>query len=153
MLAKLKSFLFANAPDGADAPSEDETVRFACAMLLAEAGLMDGKLDGEERASIEHLLGKRFALNAAATTALLDRSLAEAQHSTELYGHARTVKDNFTQDERIELMEMLWEVVYADGELHDYESNLMRRLAGLLYVEDQDSGAARKRAMDKLGLS
>ena len=40
---------------------------------------------------------------------------------------------------------MLWDVVLADGVLHDYEANLMRRIAGLLYVSDQQSGAARQR--------
>ena len=47
---------------------------------------------------------------------------------------------------------MLWEVAYADGALHDYESNLMRRLAGLLHVSDRDSGEARKRAIERLGI-
>jgi uncharacterized tellurite resistance protein B-like protein len=47
---------------------------------------------------------------------------------------------------------MLWQVAYADGVLHDYEANLMRRLAGLLYVSDQESGEARKRAQRALGL-
>jgi len=45
---------------------------------------------------------------------------------------------------------MLWEVVYADGELHHYEANLMRRLAGLLQVSDREVGAARKRARERL---
>lgn len=152
MLSKLKSFLFADGPGGT-ASSDAEAPRLACAVLLAEAGLMDGSLDGVERDSIQALLGKRFGLDDAGATALLDRAVAEARQSTELYGHARRVKDHFSYDERVELMEMLWEVVYADGALHDYESNLMRRLAGLLYVEDVDSGAARKRAMDRLGLS
>ncbi|MGC2856741.1 TerB family tellurite resistance protein [Novispirillum sp. DQ9] len=153
MLSKLKSFLFADGGSGATPASDDEAARLACAVLLAEAGLMDGSLDGAEHDSIVHLLGKRFALDAAQAAALLDAALAEARRSTELYGHARRVKDHFSYDDRVELMEMLWEVVYADGALHDYESNLMRRLAGLLYVEDVDSGAARKRAMDRLGLS
>jgi len=47
---------------------------------------------------------------------------------------------------------MAWEVAYADGELHDFEANLLRRLAGLLYIEDRDSGMARKRVLDRLGL-
>jgi len=51
------------------------------------------------------------------------------------------------------LMEMLWEVVFADGEEHAFETNLMRRLAGLLYVTDQESGAARRRVRTRLGLA
>jgi uncharacterized tellurite resistance protein B-like protein len=47
---------------------------------------------------------------------------------------------------------MLWEVAYADGRLHHMESSLIRRVAGLLYVPDQDSGAARRRVRERLGL-
>jgi uncharacterized tellurite resistance protein B-like protein len=47
---------------------------------------------------------------------------------------------------------MLWQVVYADGRLDDYEANLMRRISGLIHVPDRDSGEARKRALARLGL-
>lgn len=57
------------------------------------------------------------------------------------------IKDRFDEKERIRLVEMLWEVVYADGQAHDYEANLLRRIAGLIYVADRDSGAARKRVL------
>jgi uncharacterized tellurite resistance protein B-like protein len=50
------------------------------------------------------------------------------------------------------IIEMLWEVVYADGVLHDYEANLLRRIGGLIYVSDRDRGAARKRVMKRLGI-
>jgi len=46
----------------------------------------------------------------------------------------------------------LWEVAYADGEVHDYEANLVRRVAGLLYVQDRDSGRARKRVLKRLNI-
>ena len=61
------------------------------------------------------------------------------------------IKDRFPHEERLELMEMLWEVAYADGVLHDFEASLMRRISGLIYVSDRDSGAARKRALARLG--
>ena len=61
--------------------------------------------------------------------------------------------DFFEPEERIALIEMLWEVAYADGELHDYEASLIRRITGLLYVSDRDSGEARKRVRARLGLS
>jgi uncharacterized tellurite resistance protein B-like protein len=68
------------------------------------------------------------------------------------YKQSRTLKDALDYEDRVDLMEMLWEVVYADGVLDDMEANMMRRVAGLLYVDDVDSGTARKRAMAKLGL-
>jgi uncharacterized tellurite resistance protein B-like protein len=151
MIDKLKAFLFSNGDDAA--ADDGQALALATAVLLAEAGLMDGSLGQEERAAIVPLLARRFAMDAAAASALLERGLAEAERNTNLYSWARRLKDGLDYEERIDVVEMLWEVVYADGALHDYEANLMRRLAGLLYVDDQDSGAARKRAMDRLGLA
>ena len=74
------------------------------------------------------------------------------KRQNQLYGFARTVKDNLEYEARLELMQMLWEVVYADGQLDDFEANLVRRISGLLYVTDQDSGRARKAALEQLGL-
>jgi uncharacterized tellurite resistance protein B-like protein len=51
------------------------------------------------------------------------------------------------------MIEMLWEVVYADGELHDLEASLLRRVGGLLYVSDRDRGAARMRVLNRLGIA
>ncbi len=48
---------------------------------------------------------------------------------------------------------MLWEVAYADGILHDYEANLLRRIGGLIYVSDRERGAARRRVVARLGLA
>ncbi len=65
----------------------------------------------------------------------------------------RVVKDSFSHAERVELIEMIWEVVYADGERHDYEDSLMRRIAGLIYVSDRERGEARRRALARLGVA
>ena len=48
------------------------------------------------------------------------------------------------------LIEILWEIILSDGKLHDYETSLIRRLAGLLYISDVNSGNARKKALDKI---
>ena len=68
----------------------------------------------------------------------------------EIYGFTRTIRNNFTHAERVTMLELLWEVAYADGVLHDYEASLLRQVTGLLYVTDQESGAARKRALERL---
>ena len=59
------------------------------------------------------------------------------------------MKDGFSHDERVRMIEMLWEVVLADDEIHDHEANLLRRVAGLIYVSDRESGDARKRVLDR----
>ena len=94
----------------------------------------------------------RFELTEAEAESLLEIAGDKVANASQLYSFTRVVKDNFDHAERVELMEMLWEVAYADGTLHDLEASLMRRIAGLIYVPDRESGEARKRALSKLGL-
>ena len=60
------------------------------------------------------------------------------------------VNGEFSQEKKILLIETLWEITLSDGEIHDYESSLIRRLSGLLYISDIDSGNAKKRALNKI---
>ena len=113
---------------------------------------MDAEFGAEERAKIVELIENRFGLSAAESHALLQAASDKVDQSVEVFGFTREIKNAFSPDERIEMMEMLWEVAYADGELHDLEANLMRRLAGLLHVSDRESGTARKRVLARLGL-
>ena len=154
MLERIKAFVSgwesgASRDDGA---REIEEFQVAAAALLVEAAQMDETFDARERATILKLLTGRFGLTAQEGEDLLDAAEEKAVQSSQLYGFTRAVKDAFTNEERIELVEMLWEVVYADGELHDYEASLIRRVTGLLHVSDRDSGAARKRVLEKLDL-
>jgi len=113
---------------------------------------MDDWFDPRERERIQALVVERFGEAAEDAEVLVDEAEAMVQDGAEIWGFARAVKDAFTPDERVQLVEMMWEVVYADGELDDFEANLLRRVAGLIYVSDQDSGAARKRALARLGM-
>ena len=124
----------------------------AAAALLVETAEMDAGFDERERAKILELVRVRFALSETESESLVELAHERVAQSSQIYGFTRTVKDHFADEERIELMEMLWEVAYADGELQDHEASLMRRIAGLIYVSDRDSGSARKRALGRLGL-
>ena len=70
-------------------------------------------------------------------------------NSKSLHYYTSFINKNFTEDKKLLLIEVLWEIVLSDGEIHDFESNLIRRLSGLLYISDVNSGNARKRALDK----
>lgn len=148
MIAKLLA-LFSTDPSR----STEEPLPLATALLLAKAGMMDGQLDEAERRASLDLLQRRFSLGLGQAEALFQRAEVAAHESVDLFSHTKIVKDALSYEERLDIIEMLWEVVYADGHLHDFEANLMRRVTGLLYVEDGDSGLARKRVLDRLGLS
>lgn len=152
MLDRLKAFLAGpNAARGA-ASGPDDKVRLATVALLVEAAEMDAEFGAEERAKIAELVESRFGLSAAESRALMQAASDKVEQAVEVFGFTREIKNAFSPEERIEMMEMLWEVAYADGVLHDLEASLMRRLAGLLHVSDRDSGLARKRALARLGL-
>jgi uncharacterized tellurite resistance protein B-like protein len=74
-------------------------------------------------------------------------------NSGELYGFTRTIKDSFNHEDRVRMIEMLWQVAYADGVLHEFEASLVRRVCGLIYVPDRESGEARKRVIEQLDLN
>ncbi len=141
------------APETRGAGHSHEELQIAAAALMVEAAQLDGDFDARERAKIGDLVTERFGLDRVESESLIEAAEERVAWASQLHGFTRVVKGAFTQEERIELMEMLWEVAYADGELHHYEANLMRRLAGLLQVSDRDSGAARKRVLERLDSS
>lgn len=152
MLARLKAFMNRLEAGGAPSAAPTDELATTVAVLLARAATLDGSFDADERAVVADRLCGRFGVPREDVEKTLDEAARAADEMVDLYGLIRTVKERLDESGRIELMEALWEVAYADGELHDYEAQLMRRLAGLLYVSDRESGEARKRALAKLGL-
>ncbi len=124
----------------------------AAAALMVEAAELDGSFDGAERAAIEAVVCRHFGLSDAEAGELIAAASDAQDGANHLLGFTRALKDGYPPEERVEIIEMLWEVVYADGELHEYEANLLRRIGGLIYVSDRERGAARKRVLARLGL-
>ena len=136
------------------APAEDarpgpEDMRLAACALLVETARMDGRFDDDERATVERLIAARFALPAAEAAALVADAERAVAASPQIFRFTNAVKTHFDERERAALFEMLWEVAYADGEVHEFEENLLRRIGGLIYVSDRDRGAARRRARER----
>ena len=155
MINRIKTLLSASArktPESTERHSFAD-LQVAAAALLVEAAQMDADFDAVERRKILDLVRARFELTEVEAESLLELADHKVANASQLYSFTRVVKDNFDHEERVELIEMLWEVVYADGTLHDLEASLMRRIAGLIFVPDRESGAARKRALSKLGLA
>lgn len=149
MWDKLKSLVGAgSAADGGD--DGHDPVSFAVAAVLVEAARMDQHFDEAEHATIARHLAERFDLAETDAHQLVADAEAEVADAAEVYGYTRTIKDAMDADERREVLQMAWEVAYTDGELHSFEANLMRRLAGLLHVGDQENGQARKAALARV---
>ena len=151
MFERLREFLGDRADLLGRAIAESDDRRWAAACLLVVAARMDAVFDPRERQAILGLLRARFGLTDAEAHELMAAAEGRAEQSQQIFPLTRIVEESFTPAERIDLVEMLWEVIYADGRVDEYEANLMRRIAGLIHVSDGESGAARKRVLERLG--
>lgn len=138
---------------GAATPAgKSDQLQVAVAALMVHAATMDDTFDVSERAAIERLLAQRFGLAPDAVTALLAEAEKRAEDSSQLYPFTRIAIEKLDERERVRLVEMMWEVAYADGVLDPDEDALLRRVAGLLYVSDYERGEARKRVLRRICL-
>jgi uncharacterized tellurite resistance protein B-like protein len=136
---------------GTDEAGDDpvEAARVAVAAVLVEAARSDDAYRRREQAMIDRVLGQRFGLPPAEAAALRTRGEAAQAEAVDLVRFTRAIKDAVPIEDRVAVIEAVWRVIYADGEMDHNESSLVRRLSGLLYVPDQDAGLARQRVTDE----
>ena len=118
--------------------------------LMIEAANSDGKIDNQELEKINHILVDIFKEDKNEVNIILKKAVENRNNSKSLHYYTSKINKNFSDKKKILLVETLWEIVLSDGEIHDYESSLIRRLSGLLYISDVNSGNARKRALNKI---
>ena len=148
MIEKIKELL--GLVDEAQA-LEDETddVELAAAALLVEVAMVDRDFNAAERDRIIQFVKSKFSLEETIASQLISRAEGEVEGSVQLYGITAALRQGLSYEDRVELMECLWMVAYADGEIDPFEDQLMRRIGELIYVTDRDRGTARKKAMDQ----
>jgi len=147
MLDRVLDFLAGRTPPTV---ADADELAIAVAALLIEAARMDDHFEAAERATIERVLAERFSLAPAAVRTLVADAEQAVRDSTQLFPFTQAVCNHLSLDERVQIVEMLWQVAYADGTLDPEEDMLLRRIAGLIFVPDKERGFARKRALEKL---
>jgi uncharacterized tellurite resistance protein B-like protein len=114
-------------------------------LLIDVARSSDNSVEDREEGVIERALARRFGLDQREVILLVKAAEEGAIESTDLFHFTQVVVNNFAEEERIGVIEMLWEVAYADGVLTGDEDALIRRVAGLIDVSDRDRGDAKLR--------
>ena len=125
------------------------SLEFLCGLMI-EAAYTDGQIDDKEIEKIKSGLINIFNEDPKNVNSVLNKSMKNKNNSKSLHYYTSYINKNFAIDKKLLLIETLWEIVLSDGEVHDYESSLIRRLAGLLYISDVNSGNAKKRALNKI---
>lgn len=120
--------------------------QLAAAALLVDAARSDQDYSEEEKRLIDRLLAEAYALSPEAAAALRARGEEAQAASVDRFRFTRVLKDAIEPESRAAFLEQMWRVVLADGRRDPNEDQLMRKLAGLLYVTDPENAAARQRA-------
>ena len=116
--------------------------------LLIEACKVDGIVSDDEIEKITGLLINKFHLEPSKAKNAVNFVLEKENEKVEIFSDIKVILDTMDHEERIKVVEMLWGVVLADGNIDDYEANLMRKISSLLHVSSFEMAEAKKRAMD-----
>ena len=146
MLQSLKS-IFSNSDTTEEERNEDIDILSG---LMIEAAYTDGTISQEEINKISSSLINIFKEDPHLVEKSLSRALENKDNSLSLYFYTSKLNKSFSDEKKVLLIEVLWEVILSDNKVHDFETNLIRRLAGLLYISDVECGNAKKRASKKI---
>jgi uncharacterized tellurite resistance protein B-like protein len=124
---------------------EENDYRLAAAALLIHASTIDGTMTGAEQDRLRAVLKSRFALDDAATDELIDIGTQAEHEAVDLYHFTRLINRTLDEPGRLGIVEMMWQIVFADGRVNEFEDNLMWRVADLLEVSSRDRIAMRQR--------
>ncbi len=147
MIKALKA-LFELAPEDSGEDQGQQVLLAACA-LLVETARADFTQDAQEEAALEKLLTTTLDVEAAQVKTIMAEAAERVDESISLYEFTRVINDNYSAKQKLQLIEAMWVVAYADGNLDKYEEHLIRRVAELTYVPHEDYIRSKLAARDK----
>ena len=147
MLQSLRNIFSNNINEDKDDDNNDIDI---LAGLMIEAANTDGNISNDEVDKISLSLINVFKEDPKQVQLAISRALDDKDNSRSLHFYTSKLNKSFSHEKKLLLIEVLWEVILSDNEIHYFESNLLRRLAGLLYISDIECGNAKKRANNKV---
>ena len=151
MIDAIRRF-FADVAEGGDKISigEDE-LRLAVAALLFHVVAIDGVVSEGERAALREVLKRRFDLDQQETRSLVEAAENAEADAVDLYGFTTVLKGRLDAGDRERIVKMMWELVFADGSVHEFEDNVVWRVAELLGVSTQTRIRLKQAVRDSAG--
>ena len=137
MLSKINVF-FQSLGEESNQQVSEISLEIACSVLLCEVMLADGQLDASEQNKLSTILSKKFQLSNEEVKDIIQRSLTICENATDFYQFTSKINDNYSTEQRIAMLELLWKVAYADGELASIEEHIIRKIADLLHLRHSE---------------
>ena len=118
--------------------------------LLVEAASIDGEIGLDEKNQIKTILTDQLNLGTKKADEILEETISNSSEQIEIWSKTNDIRKELDYEERLKILELMWEIVLVDDIIDEFEAQLMRRVSGLLYISDIDSGNSKKRAIQKL---
>ena len=122
-----------------------DTVQIAISTLMIQTAVYDGVFDEQEKSEILELIKKYFNFNEDQKLSLFKIAMKVNDDTNDMQQFTRVLNDNLSEEEKLNIIEMLWKVIISDGHIDDYENALIRKISGLLYISDRDVGQIKKK--------
>ena len=148
MLKKLSALLNLEKQSKKQGQETQEELRLATASLLYRAGNIDGNVSEIEFRKLEKILKDHFELSDAELTDLMAAAEKDEKDAVDLYGFTSVITGQLDQNGRIAVVELIWEVILADGVIDEYEANLVWRVAELIGVSARDRILLKQKVMN-----
>ncbi len=125
--------------------NEFDVIQLAVTSLMITTAKHDGIFDEIEKQEILKLLNNYFKLTDESLNNLFETSASMVDNASDIHQFTSKINSSLDDEEKIEIIEMLWRIIIADGRIDDYENALIRKLSGLLYIDDFKVGEIKKR--------
>ena len=119
--------------------------RLAVAALLVHVISVDGEVDDVEKTKLTSILKTHYSLSDSETAELVALATDKDNEAVDMYGFTSVLKRKLEEEERQKIIELMWQLVYADGRVHEFEDNTIWRVSELLGVSSRDRIALRQK--------
>ena len=149
MLDIVKRFFSPSAEEAGDrqADGDGHDLQMAVCALFVEMARIDESFTAEEMAGVIAILKDKYELSAENAAAMIAAAEAELEQSVDYWQFARLINENYSMEEKVAIIEMLWRIVYLDGNLDKHEDYLMHKLAKLLRLHHKQLIDAKKKVL------
>ncbi len=148
----IRRFFGVPAPAGEEQERESPVrdVRVAACALFLEMANIDGEFSEKERAKFFSIIKKEYDLSSEVADQLFEEAAAELRSSLDLWKFTNLVNENYTDAEKIKVIELLWKIIFADGKLDMHEDYLVHKLATLLNIEHRQLITAKLEVLSEI---
>jgi len=138
MLKKIKSLFFKTSEEETAEVQVTQTIDKTCASLIIEVAFADKVFDESEINLLKNMLLDTYSLKLDDANELIANAEKTVNESTSLYGYTREVNDNFDYQSKLDLLDQLWRMAFADGNIDKYEEHVVRKISDLIHITHND---------------